>query len=321
LAIKQIDLNLFRIFEAIMRHRSVAGASRELTITPSAVSHALARLRRQLDDQLFIAVESGMVPTPRALELAPTIKEGLHSFLDAVRSKTFAPLETSRTFRIGMSDYATIILLPYIMDRIKASGPNVNLRIFPLNRVDVVEYLDNSELEMAVGCFADIPKRIRRMPVAVESETLVVRAGHPLTSEPLTMQRLLTFPHVVAELNGSEERMLDGSIDKQGMDRRIWLKRLLSEKLREQTAAAGRVAITVPHYSAAASLVSSSDMVTTLPRSVALREARREPLAVLELPYDPVQMTIEAVWHQKADRDAGLQWFVAEIVQAGEIQN
>jgi DNA-binding transcriptional LysR family regulator len=318
LAIRRVDLNLFRVFEAIMRHRSVSGAARELAITPSAVSHALARLRQLLDDQLFIAVDNGMTPTSRAIELAPTITEGLQRFSAAVQSKTFDPALAARTFRIGMSDYATMTLLPCLMDRIKATGPSVNLRIFPLSRLDLVEHLDNGGVEMAVGWFADVPKRMRRMPLMVETEALVVRAGHPLTREAVTMKRLFAFPHVVVELSGSEDRTADGFIDEQGVERRIWIERLLLDNEDEQSGLAGRVAVSVPHYAAVAKLVGRSDMVATLPRSIALREVEHEQLAILDLPYEPLQVRIEAVWHQRADQDAGLQWLAGEISQAGE---
>src|SRR5262249_35269678 len=161
------------------RHRSVAGAGRELNITPSAVSHALARLRQLLDDPLFTLAETGMTPTPRALELAPDINEGLRRFTDAIRSKAFDPASSARTFRIAMSDYAAMILLPPIVERIAGAAPNINLRIFPFSRLDLVANLDGGQVEMAVGWFGNLPRRMRRAPVLAESETLVVRAGHP----------------------------------------------------------------------------------------------------------------------------------------------
>lgn len=318
LAIRRVDLNLFRVFEAIMRHRSVSGAARELAITPSAVSHALGRLRQLLDDPLFMVVDNGMMPTSRALELAPTINEGLLRFTEAVLSKTFDPLSASRTFRIAMSDYATMMLLPQLMDRIRTTGPHVNLRIFPLTRLDLVEHLDHGGVEMAVGWFGDLPKRMRRMPVAVETETLVVRAGHPLTTEAITMDRLFAFPHVVVELSGSEERTPDGFVDEQGVERRLWIERLLIDHEDEQNGRVGRVAVSVPHYAAVAKLVGGSDMVATLPHSIALREAAREGLALLTPPYEPLRVTVEAVWHQRADQDAGLQWFAGEVMQASQ---
>lgn len=183
-----------------------------------------------------------------------------------------------------MSDYAAMTLLPLIADRIRETGPNINLRIFPLSRTDLVAHLDNGQLEMAVGWFANLPKRLRRMPILVETETLVVRADHPLTTETITMERLFAFPHVVVELTGSDERPPDGFIDEQGVERRIWIERLLLEQEDELGGMVGRVAISLPHYSGVANLVARSDMIATLPRSIALREgarAARHPGAAL----------------------------------------
>jgi DNA-binding transcriptional LysR family regulator len=190
------------------------------------------------------------------------------------------------------------------------------LRVFPFSRLDLVANLDGGQVETAVGWFGNLPKRMRRMPVLVESETLVVRAGHLLTTEDISMERLFAFPHVVVELTGSEERPEDGFIEEQGVERRVWIERLLLEQENEKDGLIGRVAVSLPHYSAVANLVGRSDMVATLPRSIALREAARERLVMLELPYDPLQVKVEAVWHERGDQDAGLQWFVGEVQQA-----
>src|SRR5271166_2940943 len=74
-----VDLNLFRVFDAMMQDRTVRAASRRLSVTPSAVSHALRRLRQSLRDELFVSTESSMQPTRRALEIAPTIRLHGHS--------------------------------------------------------------------------------------------------------------------------------------------------------------------------------------------------------------------------------------------------
>lgn len=301
-----------------MRHRSVAGASRELNITASAVSHALARLRQLLDDPLFILADAGMTPTSRALELAPNINEGLRRFSEAVSSGTFDPARSARTFRIAMSDYAALILLPLIAGRLGKTAPNVNLRIFPLSRPDLVDHLDNGQVEVAVGWFANLPKRMRRLPVLTETETLVARKGHPLTSEKVTMERLFAFPHVVVELSGSGDRHADGFMDEQGVERRVWIERLLLEQENRVNGLVGRVAVSLPHYSAVARLVAQSDMLATLPGSIAAREAAREPLAILELPYEPLRVRIETVWHERADQDPGLKWLAGEVMQAVE---
>lgn len=314
LAVRRVDLNLFRVFETILRHRSVSAAARELNITASAVSHALARLRQLLGDQLFVAIDGVMTPTPRALELAPKVNEGLQRLAEAINSKTFDPKEATRTFRIAMSDYAAMTLLPLIIDQIGRTGPQINLRIFPASRLDLVEYLDSGQVEMAVGWFANLPGRMRRVPIFSETESLVVRTGHPLTSEPVTLSRLFAFPHVVVELSGSEERPTDGFFDEQGVERRIWIERLLLEMEDRDDGLIGRVALSLPHYSAVADVVSHSDMIATLPQSIALREVARGPLVMLDLPYEPLRVTVETIWHQRSDQDAGLQWFANEVL-------
>jgi DNA-binding transcriptional LysR family regulator len=312
---RKIDLNLFRVFEAIMRHRSVAGASRELNITPSAVSHALARLRQLLSDPLFTYADNGMAPTARALAVAPAVNDGLRRLSEAILSEKFDPARSARTFRIAMSDYAALTLLPPIADKVARLGPNINLRIFPLSRPDLVDHLDRGTVEMAMGWFNNLPNRMRRMPVLVETETLVARSNHPLTREKFSIERLFNFPHVVVELSGSGERPIDGFIDEQGVERRVWIERLLLEQENQANGPVGRVAISLPHYSAVANLVAQSDMIATLPHSIAIREASREPLILLEMPYEPLQVNIETVWHERGERDPGLRWFKDDILQ------
>jgi DNA-binding transcriptional LysR family regulator len=104
-SLHQVDLNLFRVFEAVMKHRSITCASRDLYLTPSAVSHALSRLRAVLSDKLFIAGETGMEPTARALELAPHVRGGLARIDAALTGQTVAPVNVRRTFPIAASDY------------------------------------------------------------------------------------------------------------------------------------------------------------------------------------------------------------------------
>src|ERR1700740_949983 len=100
LQLGMIDLNLFRLFDAMMLHRSVRKASQMLSVTPSAVSHALSRLRQSIGDALFIPTESGMQPTQRALELASAVREGLEKLELALTGKESVPPEALRTFRV-----------------------------------------------------------------------------------------------------------------------------------------------------------------------------------------------------------------------------
>jgi len=149
--LRMIDLNLFRVFDAMMRHRSVRKASQILSVTPSAVSHALSRLRQSIGDELFIPGESGMQPTRRALELASTVREGLEKFELALAGKESVPAEALRSFRIGATDYACIVILPSLVKRLAKSAPNVDLRVFSSNRIDVVRQLEKGGADLVIG--------------------------------------------------------------------------------------------------------------------------------------------------------------------------
>ncbi len=321
MAIEKLDLNLFKVFQAVLRHRSVSGAARELGVTASAVSHALSRLRQAMDDELFVSGETGMEPTPRARELAPGVHDGLQRISQAINGRPFVPSETPRTFRIAATDYVANTILPELVARMTAEAPYLNLNIFPPNRLDLVRELDEGRIDFVIGWFRELPERMRRTTVTIDSETIVVRAGHPLTQEAVTRTRLFAFPHIVVELTGSEPQPAevlagDGFIDDRGVSRRIWIERLLIETGGKDQGLIGRVAISVPYYGAVRPMLLVSDMVATLPRRLANAVAQQGDLVMLDLPYEPLVVPVEAVWHQRSDRDPGIQWLVALLLDA-----
>ncbi|ACK51626.1 transcriptional regulator, LysR family [Methylocella silvestris BL2] len=313
--IRTIDLNLLRVFEAVMRHRSVIRASRELGVTASAVSHALSRLRQALGDELFISGEAGMEPTARALELEPAIRDGLERIDHAVGAQPFVPTDAFRTFRIAATDYVAVAILPQLVGRLAEVAPQIDLRIFPFNRTDVVRHLDEGRIDFVMGWFGDLPDRMRRATIVVEKEAMVVRTGHPLTEGPLTKERLFSFPHIVVELIGTEEAAVDGFFDDRGVWRRVWIERLLIEADADQ-GEVGRVAVSVPHYAAVPPMVRVSDMVATLPSALARAAVEQGSLVMLDLPYEPLAVPVEMVWHQRTERDEGSQWLLGELISA-----
>lgn len=314
--IRRIDLNLFRVFDAIMQSRNVTKAARALSVTPSAVSHALSRLRQTIGDELFIPSGSGMQPTARALELALDVREGLESFQLALMAKPFVPAEAVRTFRIAASDHASVLILPALVKRLAESAPNVDLRVFPLNRLDVVRQLESDQVDLLIGWFGRLPEAIRRSKLYQDQEAIVVRAGHPLTQGKVTKERLFEFPHVVVELTGTEENEPDGFMDDEGVARRIWIERALLEFQDENVDLVGRAAVCVPYFAAVAPLLLVTDMVATLPRRLALWLIAQTPIVLLNLPYPPIMVDLEMVWHQRANRDSGFQWLRHELASS-----
>jgi DNA-binding transcriptional LysR family regulator len=314
--LRMIDLNLFRVFDAMMLHRSVRKASQILSVTPSAVSHALNRLRQSIGDELFIPTESGMQPTQRALELASAVREGLEKLELALTGKESVPPEALRTFRVWATDYPCVVILPSLVKRLAKSAPNVDLRVFPSNHIDVVQQLETGRADLVIGSFTELPAGIRRSRLLREDEVIAVRTGHPLTRGKMTKQRLLEFPHVVVEATATMENETDGFTGERGNGKRISVESALQEFQFGKVGPRGRAAVCVPNFAAVAPFLQFGDMVAMLPRRLALWAAANAPLALLDRPTTSITMEIEMLWDQSADQDQGLQWLVNELAES-----
>ena len=319
---ERIDLNLFRVFDAVMTHRSVAGASQELGVTASAVSHALSRLRKLLDDELFVPSPDGMFPTPRAAGFAPNIRDALASISGALNSRPFDAIKAVRTFGIAASDFSAGLIVPRLLRRILARAPSASLQIVPLGRLDIVRQLDEGRLDVVLGWFDSLPERVRRRTLLQEQEAMVVRAGHPLAGQPVTRPKLFAYPHVVVDFTGTEGQAEDGFFNDRGLLRRVWIERLLVETSGKGRRLVGRVAATVPTYGLVAPIVNATDMIATLPERLARESVKRDRLVMLDLPYTPLSVAVEMVWHERVESDAGARWLLDQVIEAGdEAQN
>lgn len=314
MAIRSIDLNLFRIFQSLLKHRSVVASARELGVTPSAVSHALTRLRRAVGNDLFVAGATGMEPTPFALRIAPSVEAGVGFLTSVSENGGFDPLTTTRTFTIGASEYTTTRFIAPLVRALAHEAPLATLRVVPAGRLDLIRSLDEGRSDLVLGWFGDMAPRLHRRRIATEHEALLVRSGHPLAAEPqLSTQAILEYPFLVVELTGSEEKALNGFVEERQAQRRTWIECLLVDTERQEGGVVGRVAATVPYYGSVGPILLGTDMVATMPRTMAERLQAQDELVVLKLPYAPAEIAVEAVWHQRNRDDQGLRWLLDRL--------
>src|ERR1700730_18347155 len=146
-----IDLNLLVVFDAIMRDRSVTRAGQRLGLSQPAMSHALTRLRHMLKDELFVRSPNGMIPTPKAEELATPIRIALDGLQQSLEPVQFEPSKATATFRIAIDNYAAIVLVAPIAAHIARIAPGVALDFRPSGTLNVLDQLDRSELQLAIG--------------------------------------------------------------------------------------------------------------------------------------------------------------------------
>ena len=127
-----LDLNLLRVFDAVMTEQNLTCAAGHLAMTQPAVSNAIKRLRESLGDDLLIRTAYGVKPTPRAEALWPQVRSALASLEAAVTPGTFDVSKTHATFRMAMADATAAFWLPALMRSIEREAPGVNIRMVPL---------------------------------------------------------------------------------------------------------------------------------------------------------------------------------------------
>ena len=284
------DLNLLPVFEALFRHGSVTRAAAEIGLTQSAMSSALGRLRRQLDDPLFVNTRAGMLPTPRALELAPSLSEALATVRGALGARdAFDPRRTRRTLRVYMTDVGELVLLPTLMRYLHEHGPVMRLETAQLPASELAVRLETGDVDLAVGYVPQLRDNVRRARLFEERYVCMTRSDHPLgRSAPLTLKEYLSARHVVIASMGSGHQILERTLAERGVE--------------------DNVALRVPHFVVVPLIVASSDLIVSLPSRVAEASGRLVKVKVHPLPIPLPSFDVSLYWHARVENEAANRW-------------
>jgi DNA-binding transcriptional LysR family regulator len=284
------DLNLLPVFEALFRHGSVTRAAAEIGLTQSAMSSALGRLRRQLDDPLFVNTRAGMLPTPRALELAPSLSEALATVRGALGARdAFDPRRTRRTLRVYMTDVGELVLLPTLMRYLHEHGPVMRLETAQLPASELAVRLETGDIDLAVGYVPQLRDNIRRTRLFEERYVCMTRSDHPLgRSAPLTLKEYLSARHVVIASMGSGHQILERTLAERGVE--------------------DNVALRVPHFVVVPLIVASSDLIVSLPSRVAEASGRLVKVKLHPLPIPLPSFDVSLYWHARVENEAANRW-------------
>jgi DNA-binding transcriptional LysR family regulator len=299
--LSRIDLNLFVLFEAVLEERHVARAAQRLHVSPSAVSHGLGRLRRLMNDPLFLRQPKGVVPTERALELAASVAD----ILDRARrlmenAEAFDPARSKRRFTIGAPDGVSAVILTPLLAEIRRDAPGIDLRVRNLvghQFAQALVTLDNRELDAAILPVGDLPARFVSRHLYDEDFVIVRRAGHSL-GRNLTLASYCAAPHLVVSVSGDPQGPVDRELAKRGKSR--------------------RVVLTVSNFMQALAIVAESDLVAALPRQFVAKHAKPYNLVVSEPPFPFLSAPLRVVAPQAALSDAGLVWLLDVIERAAK---
>jgi DNA-binding transcriptional LysR family regulator len=296
MSLSPFDLNLLLVLDAVLTEGSVARAAHRLHVTPSAVSNALARLRLLVGDRLVTKKGRGIVPTPRALELAPILAKSLRDLHDAVHAGQFNPAKTTRRFTIALSDVGQVVLLPRLAALFAAEMPLAKLRAIGIDALLLLGGLAGPEVDVVIGpeeAHADIHAE----PLFEQPAVLICRQGHPALAR---RAKGVPLRHVAVEMAPGQglKDLAGGAYAKAGVVR--------------------DVAMNVPTFSAAAAIVAATDLVATVPES--LYQAMKAQMHLKSLPFPIPTLTIATnlCWHSRTDADATASGF-RDIVRRATI--
>ncbi len=293
------EVRLLFVIEAVHRLGSLTAAARSLHLTQPALSHALGRMRSVFGDPLFVRTPRGMRPTPRCEELAGSARRILATIRHELgASAPFDPGTLERLVTFSMSDVGEMVLLPSLLDRIRTDSPRVNVATATMTPRELVDRLEDGSVDLALGYFPDLKGAgLARQQLFERDFRCVCAEDHPrIRGRRLSLSRFLAEPHLVVRSEGRVEEMFE-----------TFLKRLGHTR---------RVLMSVPHMLCVPAVIRRSDLVVTVPYSVAEALANYPGLRVLAPPLETPRIPVTQIWHRRFDEDPVNRWLrslVAEL--------
>ncbi|UTY60726.1 LysR family transcriptional regulator [Massilia sp. erpn] len=288
-----VDLNLLKLFDALVRERSVTLAGLRLGLSQPAASRALGRLRAMLGDRLVVRGKVGLELTPRGEALAGPVVKLLEDARGIVSPAVFDPASATGHITIAAHDHLSLTVLAGLSARFERHAPGLSLHIAqPAG--DNVRLIEQGSADLALGIFQTLPGSFHRRDLYADSLVCVARSGHPGVRDGLSLARYAALRHIAVTISGVGESAVDVALSAQGLTR--------------------RVALRVPHFLAAAMLAADSDMILTLPSRLARLLAKRLPLALLELPLQLAPLVPAMIWHERFHRDPAHVWVRQQLV-------
>ncbi|WP_349258651.1 LysR family transcriptional regulator [Steroidobacter sp.] len=287
-----IDLNLLVAFDALVSERNVTRAAARVGISQPAMSAALSRLRKLFGDPLFLRSAAGLVPTPRARDMAEPLSRALRQIEHTlVKKPEFVPAEASQTFTIGLSDYPAFVLLPALLEALGQKAPGASLSVHAFtDRDHAVDLLDAGTIDAAVGVPPmHMDGRIFTRPILRDEFVTVIASNHPAARRGLNMKTWLALPHVLVSPEGERYGLVDQALARTGKRRSL--------------------ALTLPQMFAVPAIIARTRMTATLMKRVALNSPASRKLVMLPPPIELPEVVFDLIWHRRGNSHPAQQWF------------
>jgi DNA-binding transcriptional LysR family regulator len=300
-----LDLNLLRVFDAVMTEQNLTRAANRLAMTQPAVSNAVKRLRDALGDELLIRTAHGVKPTARAESLWPAVRRALAELEEAVAPRTFELAQAHATFRMAMADATAGLLLPPLVRLIENEAPGIDIRMVPLTTREPRPMLLRGDIDLAIGFFPGVVAQLQgstETPVRHErlyagEYVCVMRKEHPLADKELTLDLYCEANHLLVSFSGRARGLVDDALVNLNRERRILL--------------------TVNQFFTAGKVVAASNLLMVIPRHLIDATGMSSQLIQRALPLKLPEVHIDMLWHERDARSPGHRWLREQLRNSG----
>ncbi|MEH6434475.1 LysR family transcriptional regulator [Massilia sp. DD77] len=284
-----IDLNLLSVFQEVYRERQISSAAKRLGLSQSAVSNALARLRRSFGDELFVRTASGMQPTPLAMQMAEPIGVAMAQVALALNQRSrFEPATSGRRFVLAMTDVGEIYFMPTLIERCRQLAPSVEISSLRAGAVNLKEEMEGGRVDLAIGPFEDVSEALYQRHLFRQPYVSMFRKGHPLGRGAMSLERFVRAEHLLVDSSESPYDRINQVLARAGVGPTVRFR--------------------VPHFTAVPYIVSTSDLVVTVPQKLAERAGAPFGLEWAAPPLDLPPLQTNVFWHRRYNQDPGNQW-------------
>lgn len=284
----RLDLNLLRVLHLLLEERSVTRAAERLHLSPSATSHALARLRAHFDDPLLTRTADGMRPTTRAEAMAPALAQLMTDIRGLAGAETFDPAAAVAPVRMTASSTTMIEVLPKFARILAAEAPGLTLQCGNWT-ADTLDELYAGRIDLAIGARGQCAgEGLEIEQLMTDRYVTVVRRGHPVIETGLTRAAYETWPHLLIDPSDRSAGPVNQTLEALGVARPS--------------------AVTTHDALTAHLTVAQTDMILTVTETIAEYYARSADVVILELPLDVSDFALFLAWHPRRSRDPLHNW-------------
>lgn len=284
-----LDLNLFVVFNALLTHRNVSRAARDLGRSQSAISHALGRLRAYFGDELFVKTQDGVLPTERALELSDAVGAFVaHADRALLRAVPFHPKTACRQINLGLWDTGELTTLVPLLDALRLEAPDCTIYSRSYTGEALEQALASGTLDLVLSPPLILSANILQQKLYNHRFVVIVARDCPLKG-PITAQQYSKQKEIMAIPSPAMKPRLAEAMEAVGITRNV--------------AVTTHHSLIVPHV-----VGSSSEFIALVPYRVAHAYMETFGLKILETAFHIPPVPICQYFHRRVKNDAFNIW-------------